>query len=63
LIILDNSIDAPPSLIPKKKYCDITGYEVLSIDLDVRLDTKIDRQECTFMINKYCSIFMDYLSL
>lgn len=28
LLFLDISIDAPPSLKPSKKYCDITGFEV-----------------------------------
>jgi len=26
--LLDVNIDAPPSLVPNKKYCDITGLEV-----------------------------------
>src|SRR5581483_2926878 len=29
-IYLDTSIEAPPSLHPQKKYCDITGLEVIS---------------------------------
>ena len=27
--ITDTSIEAPPSLKPPKKYCDITGFEVV----------------------------------
>ena len=26
--ILDSSIEAPPSILPQKRYCDITGLEV-----------------------------------
>ena len=28
IFLKDISIDAPPSLKPSKKYCDITGFEV-----------------------------------
>lgn len=28
--MIDQSIEAPPSIKPAKKYCDITGYEVRS---------------------------------
>lgn len=29
--MLDLHLDAPPSIKPAKKYCDITGFEVISL--------------------------------
>jgi hypothetical protein len=29
----DMSIDAPPSLKPAKRYCDVTGFEVLILNI------------------------------
>lgn len=28
IVILDLSIEAPPSVLPQRRYCDITGLEV-----------------------------------
>ncbi|PKC74248.1 hypothetical protein RhiirA1_335316 [Rhizophagus irregularis] len=35
--ILDSNIEAPPSIRPQKKYCDITGLEAKYTDPKTRL--------------------------
>jgi INO80 complex subunit C len=32
LIFIDNSLEAGPSVLPKKKYCDVTGLESKYVD-------------------------------
>jgi hypothetical protein len=38
IILSDTSIEAPPSLLPPKKYCDITGLEVSIICVGIVFD-------------------------
>lgn len=34
-VSLDSTLEAPPSLIPAKKYCDVTGLDVCASQRDV----------------------------
>jgi hypothetical protein len=57
LLLLDTNIEASPSVYPKKKYCDLTGFVVRSQMKCMIIDTmdSIILYQCTFDSSARCA--------